>query len=89
MEKPDEKGEEKIEEKRWLPVLCLPCQLTVELPLPGFCIADLIQLHAGSVINTTWQMGHDVPLRINGTLIGWSEFEVVSNQLAVRVTELV
>jgi flagellar motor switch/type III secretory pathway protein FliN len=40
------------------------------------------------VVRTNWQAVRDVPLRVNGALIGWSEFEVVGNRLAVRVTEL-
>jgi flagellar motor switch protein FliN/FliY len=73
---------------RWDPLLELPCELSVDLPLPSFRIADLLKLRAGSVINTGWHLGNDVPLRINGTLIGWSEFEVVNERLAVRLTEL-
>ena len=83
-------GEEEPElrEERWRPVLRLPCQLTVDLPLPDFKIADLLRLRVGSVVTTSWQAGRDVPLRVNGALIGWSEFEVVGSGLAVRVTEL-
>ena len=77
------------EEARWRPVLNLPCQLTVELPLPAFRVADLLKLQKGVVIGTSWQLARDVPLRINGTLIGWSEFEVVGDRLAVRLTELI
>lgn len=73
---------------RWRPVLGLPCELTVDLPLPGFKIADLLQLRPGSVINARWRLGQDVPLRLNGTLVGWIEFEVAGDSLAVRMTEL-
>jgi flagellar motor switch/type III secretory pathway protein FliN len=76
------------EEIRWQPVMALPCLLTVDLPLPGFKVADLLKLRAGSVVGTNWHATRDVPLRINGTLIGWSEFEVVGKQLAARLTEL-
>jgi flagellar motor switch/type III secretory pathway protein FliN len=79
---------EKQEEERWKPVLELRCELTVELPLPAFNIADLLKLRAGSVIDAHWRVGQDVPLRLNATLLGWSEFEVVSGSLAVRLTEL-
>jgi len=72
----------------WVHVERLLCQFTVELPLPGFRVADLLQLRPGSVIASRWQVGNDVPLRINGALIGWSEFEVVGSRLAVRLTEL-
>ena len=76
------------EEALWRPVLGLPCQLLVDLQLPGFRIADLLKLRPGSVIPAHWRVGQDVPLRLNGTLIGWVEFEVMGNHLAVRLTEL-
>ncbi len=73
---------------RWEPVLDLGCDLTVELALPEFKIADLLQLQKGSVINAHWRVGQDVPLHLNAALIGWIEFEVVAGHLAVRLTEL-
>ena len=73
---------------RWRPVLELPGEFMVDLPMPGFTIADLLKLRPGSVIHTHWRVGQDVPLRLNGTLIGWGEFEVMGNNLAVRLTEL-
>ena len=75
-------------DERWKPVLGLRCELTVELPLPDFKIADLLKLRRGSVIDAHWRVRQDVPLRLNATLIGWSEFEVVAGNLAVRLTEL-
>lgn len=80
--------EGKQEEARWQPVLGLSCELTVDLPMPDFKIADLLKLRPGSVINAQWRVGHDVSLRLNGTAIGWIEFEVVAEKLAVRLTEL-
>lgn len=82
LEAEDDEGE------GWEAVLGLPCELTVDLPLPGFKITDFLQLRAGSVIDAMWRLDHDVPLRLNGTLIGWVEFEAVANHLAVRLTEL-
>jgi flagellar motor switch/type III secretory pathway protein FliN len=81
-------GGEAGDEARWGPVLGLPCELMAELPVPDFKIADLLMLRSGSLINVHWRAGHDVPLRLNGTLIGWSELEVLGNHLAVRLTEL-
>jgi flagellar motor switch/type III secretory pathway protein FliN len=72
----------------WKPVLDLSCELTVDLPLPGFKIADLLKLRKGSIINAHWRVGRDVPLCLNATLVGWIEFEVVGVNLAVRLTEL-
>ena len=86
VEKPG--GAPEGEESRWRPVLGLDCELTVELPLPDFKVADFLKLQPGSVIATRWRVTHDVPLRANGTLIGWCEFEGAGNRLAVRLTEL-
>jgi flagellar motor switch/type III secretory pathway protein FliN len=75
-------------DERWRPLLALPCQLTVDLPFVDFTVASLLQLGVGSVLRTGWHVTRDVPLRVNDTLIGWSEFEAVANRLAVRLTEL-
>jgi flagellar motor switch/type III secretory pathway protein FliN len=83
-----ESGAPESEESRWQPFLCLPCRLTVELAVPRFKVRDFLALGAGSVIGTDWGLTRDVPLRVNGTLVGWAELEGASQQLAVRVTEL-
>jgi flagellar motor switch protein FliN/FliY len=74
--------------ERWLRVEPLPCLLTIEISVPDFTVADLVHLERGRVISTRWTVGQDVPLRINGELIAWSEFEVVQKRVAVRLTEL-
>jgi flagellar motor switch/type III secretory pathway protein FliN len=76
------------DEKRWQPVLALPCSLTVDLELKGFKVTDLLKMRPGTVLASTWAVRKDVPLRVNGNVIGWSEFEVVGDTLAVRLTEL-
>lgn len=72
----------------WARVEPLPCQLTVEISVPSFTVSDLVHLARGRIITTRWTVGQDVPLRVNGELVAWSEFEVVQNRLAVRLTEL-
>jgi flagellar motor switch protein FliN len=72
----------------WSRVEGLPCLLSIEIPVPGFTVADLVRLMSGRLIDTRWTVGEDVPLRINGELIAWSEFEIVNNHVAVRLTEL-
>jgi flagellar motor switch/type III secretory pathway protein FliN len=81
-------AQETEDDIRWRPVLDLPCELTVDLPLPGFKIADLLQLRSGAVISARWRLGQDVPLRLNGRLLGWIEFEIAGDSLAARMTEL-
>ena len=72
----------------WARAERLPCLLTVEIPVPGFTVNDLVHLAAGRIVSTRWTVGLDVPLRVNGEVIAWSEFEVVHGHLAVRLTEL-
>jgi len=65
----------------------LPCTLTLDLPVKGFTIGDLLTLATGSVIETACHHTSDVPLRVNQLLIGWTEFEVIGSRLAVRITD--
>jgi len=77
-----------LDESRWLAVSRLPCRLSVELPVPRFRLGDVLNLSIGHLAATTCHVSQDVPLRINGTLIGWGEFESIAQRLAVRITQL-
>lgn len=78
----------KLVAERWQCVETLPCLLTVEISVPVFTVGDLVHLERGRIVATPWIVGQDVPLRVNDELVAWSEFEVVNNHLAVRLTEL-
>ncbi|HZQ67114.1 MAG TPA: FliM/FliN family flagellar motor C-terminal domain-containing protein [Terriglobales bacterium] len=73
----------------WTQLLELSCEITVELPLAGFTVRDLIQLAPQRVIDTKASINSDVPTLVNGTVLAWSEFEVVADSLAVRITDFV
>ena len=75
-------------EARWEPVLTLPCCLSVDISLPGFKVSDFVRLRPGTIATSGWDVARDVPLRVNGVLIGWGELEEAGNRLAIRVTEL-
>lgn len=66
----------------------LPCTLALEIPVVRFTIGDLLALSTGSVVETGCHHTSDVPLRVNRLLIGWTEFEVIDDRLAVRITDL-
>ena len=66
----------------------LKCVITLELPIVRFKVRDLLDLAVGTIVETPCKATSDVPVRVNGTLIGWTEFEVIGNRLAVRITEL-
>ena len=72
----------------WAHVANLPCHLTVDLPVPEFTVGQLANLAKDSVVDSHWSVSQDVPLRVNGELVALSEFEVLGDKLAVRVTEL-
>ncbi len=77
-----------IPEEAWTQALGLSCALTVDLQLPGFTVRDWLELNRESVIDSRWQVTADIPLRVNGVLVAWAEFEVVNDHRAVRITEL-
>ena len=66
----------------------LPCTLALDLPVINFTISDLLSLTKGSIVETAYHQSSDLPLRVNGQLVGWTEFEVVGERLAVRLTDL-
>jgi flagellar motor switch/type III secretory pathway protein FliN len=65
----------------------LPCTLSLEVPVVQFTIGDLLALREGSIVETACHHTSDVPLRVNQLLIGWTEFDVIGDRLAVRITE--
>jgi flagellar motor switch/type III secretory pathway protein FliN len=64
-----------------------PCLLSLEIPIVKFTIGDLLALRPGSIVESACHHTSDVPLRVNGVLIGWTEFDAVGENLAVRITE--
>ncbi len=66
----------------------LRCDLSLEVPVGKFTVGDLLRLGKGSVVETNCLATSEIPLRVNGLLVAWTEFEVIGTRLAVRVTEL-
>jgi flagellar motor switch/type III secretory pathway protein FliN len=67
----------------------LPVELDVAIPLRGFRVRNLLALDTGTVVESQWGQGDDVPLGSGDVQLAWSEFEVVDTELAVRLTRLV
>jgi len=76
-------GKDPVENFGWL-----PCQLSLEIPVINFAVGDLLRLDKDSIVETACHSTSDIPLRVNGLLVGWTEFEVIGSRLAVRITEL-
>jgi flagellar motor switch/type III secretory pathway protein FliN len=66
----------------------LPVQLEVGIPIRDFRVKNLLVLEPGSLIESSWMPGEDVPVASGEVQLAWSEFEVVDSQLAVRLTRL-
>jgi flagellar motor switch/type III secretory pathway protein FliN len=78
----DANGSDLLDSMPWL-----PCTLTLDIPVVRFTIRDLLALTEGSIVETSCHHTSDVPLRVNRLLIGWTEFEVIGDRLAVRITD--
>jgi len=79
----------RLEEHRdWTLLSRLPMILTAGVPLPKFKVKDLLGLKAGQTIPSVWACSDDVPLKIGAVQLGWSEFEVVEQRMAIRLTRL-
>lgn len=66
----------------------LPVQLDVGIPIRDFRVRNLVMLEPGSLVESQWEPGEDVPVSSSDVQLAWSEFEVVDTQLAVRLTRL-
>lgn len=66
----------------------LPVELDVAIPVREFRVRHLLALEPGTIIETRWSSGEDMPLTAGIVQLAWSEFEVIESQLAVRITRL-
>ena len=78
-----------VEEHPEWPLLSrIPMRLIAGIPLPNFRVKDLVGLKAGQLVGSNWPSTDDVPLKIGSVQLSWSEFEVVEQQMAIRLTRL-
>jgi len=69
-------------------VASLPVELDVAVPVREFRVRHLLALEPGSVVESRWNHGKDLPLAAGDVQLAWTEFEVIETHLAVRVTRL-
>jgi flagellar motor switch/type III secretory pathway protein FliN len=72
----------------WPMISRLPAMLAVNVPLSGFKVRDLLSLEHGQTVGSDWAITEDVPLKVGELQICWGEFEVVEQQMALRLTRL-
>jgi len=66
----------------------IPIEVDVAIPIRKFRVRNLLSLSAGQVITTPWVEGEDLPLGARGAQLAWTEFEVIDQKLAVRITRM-
>ena len=71
----------------WDELAHLECAVSVEVPVPGVKVDDMLHLSPEKVLNTQWRTNRDLPLWINGRPLGMGEFEGGGEKLGIRITE--
>ncbi len=72
----------------WLAISRLPVVLTACVPLSGFKVRDLLSLEEGQLVTSQWSTSEDIPVKTGRIQLAWSEFEVVEESMAMRLTRL-
>lgn len=73
---------------QWLVLSRLPVVLTARIPLSAFKVQDLLRLQQGQLIRSDWSTTEDIPVNTGKIQLAWSEFEVVEENMAMRITRL-
>ena len=77
------------EHPQWSVLSQLPLTMCVCVSLKNFKVRDLLALKTGQVFETVSPDTDDVPVKVGHMQVGWSEFEVVEQRIAIRLTRLV
>ncbi len=79
----------RIEEHRsWTMLEHLQVKIQAGVDLKQFRVRDLLALEPGQVFESFSPAVEGVPVRIGELQLGWSEFEVLDQRLALRLTRL-
>jgi len=73
---------------RWKRAMDLPCSVSVEVPVAGFTVRDLLKLSSLPVLGSAWPKLANLPVRVNGERIAWCELEAAGSRVAIRLTEI-
>lgn len=67
----------------------LICTLALDIPVLVLTVGSLLKLAPGSLVRTSCHQSSDIPLQVNGVAMAWTEFEVIGDSLAARITDLI
>ena len=86
--KPGERMSDIEAHPHWIAIARMPVVLAAQVPLTGFKVRDLLQLEEGQLVRSEWSTAEDIPVKIGRVQLAWSEFEVVEESMAMRLTRL-
>jgi flagellar motor switch/type III secretory pathway protein FliN len=66
----------------------LSCCLRVEVPVLALTVREILNLRAGSIVNSGLEEGSSVGIWLNDRRIASGRFEVAGNRLAVQIVEM-
>jgi flagellar motor switch/type III secretory pathway protein FliN len=76
------------EHPSWGILSMLRVSLRATVALNRFCVRDLLTLREGQVLESASPGKEDVMICAGEVQLGWSEFEVLEQRMAVRLTRL-
>lgn len=76
------------EHPSWTTLKQLQITLRAGVELHQFRVRDLLALKAGQVFESMSPAAEDVPVMLGEVQLGWSEFEVLDQRMALRLTRL-
>jgi flagellar motor switch protein FliN/FliY len=65
----------------------VPVEVEVELGRRIMTIAQILDLHADSVIRIARSAGDNIDILVGGTLIGYGEIVIIEDAVGVRITD--
>ena len=72
----------------WATLAGLRVTMRAGVAMDRFRVRDLLELKVGQVFESASPSTEDVPVRIGQMQLGWSEFEVLEQRMALRLTRL-
>jgi len=76
------------EHPSWETLAQLRVTMRAGVALHRFKVRDLLAMKEGQVFESLSPATEDVPVRVGQTQLGWSEFEVLEQRVALRLTRL-
>jgi len=65
----------------------VPLQVEVELGRKVMTIAQVLEMHADTVIRIPRSAGDNIDILVGGTVIGYGEIVIIEDAVGVRITD--